>query len=204
MSGLTKPHDYVQKPISSYDGTGGNDDAQPIPAGDTFTLLDEADPGVITHVWMTIASGEMYHLKKLVLRAYWDGEESPSVTSFMVHAPSADRIATQEHETGAPGVAGLTLTFDAREIAFKDTPEGENCELDFLFIQRDHRGKQLAGEEKRAEVNVSTQKYGAFLQDGMLVTNHLELAEGATLLKIAVRDRRSGAMGSLSIPLLVK
>jgi Protein of unknown function (DUF2961) len=79
LSGLARPHDYVQKRISSYDRTGGNGDARPVPAGETLTLLDEAGPGVITHVWMTIASGESYHLKKLVLRAYWDGEATPSV-----------------------------------------------------------------------------------------------------------------------------
>jgi Protein of unknown function (DUF2961) len=79
LSGLTKPHDYIQKRISSYDRTGGNNDARPLPAGETLTLLDEAGPGVITHVWLTIASGETYHLKKLVLRAFWDGEQTPSI-----------------------------------------------------------------------------------------------------------------------------
>ncbi len=34
---------------------------------------------MITHVWITIASDEHYHLKKLVLRMYWDGESTPSV-----------------------------------------------------------------------------------------------------------------------------
>ncbi|HVJ07357.1 MAG TPA: glycoside hydrolase family 172 protein [Acidisarcina sp.] len=79
LSGLTKPHDYTQRRVSSYDRTGANADARPIPPGETLTLMDDAGPGVITHVWITIASGEMYHLKKLVLRAYWDGEASPSI-----------------------------------------------------------------------------------------------------------------------------
>ncbi|MGD0694842.1 MAG: glycoside hydrolase family 172 protein [Terriglobia bacterium] len=79
LSSLTEPHDYVQKRISSYDRTGGNEDYREIASGQTFTLLDEAGPGVITHVWITIASDEHYHLKKLVLRMYWDGESTPSV-----------------------------------------------------------------------------------------------------------------------------
>jgi hypothetical protein len=79
LSGLAKPHDYTQKRISSYDRSGGNADARPVPPGQTYTMLDESGPGVITHVWITIASGETYHLKKLVLRAYWDGEETPSI-----------------------------------------------------------------------------------------------------------------------------
>jgi hypothetical protein len=79
LSGLTQPHNYILKRISSYDRTGGNDDYRPLAAGETLTLLDEAGAGEISHVWITIASGEKFHLKKIVLRMYWDGENSPSV-----------------------------------------------------------------------------------------------------------------------------
>src|SRR5438552_2707469 len=79
LADLTAPHEYVQKRVSSYDRTGGNADYREIAVGQTFTLLDEAGPGAITHVWTTIASGEHYHLKKLVLRMYWDDESAPSV-----------------------------------------------------------------------------------------------------------------------------
>ncbi len=42
-------------------------------------LLDVPGPGVITHIWITIASPEELHLKKLVLRMTWDKESTPSV-----------------------------------------------------------------------------------------------------------------------------
>jgi hypothetical protein len=79
LSGLTLPHDYVQKRVSSYDRTGGNADFRQIAPGETLTLFNEAGPGTITHVWVTIATDEQFHLKKLVLRMYWDGEATPSV-----------------------------------------------------------------------------------------------------------------------------
>lgn len=79
LGALTQPHDYVQKRISSYDRSGGNADYRTIAPGETLTVVDEAGPGVITHVWFTLASDEMHHLKKLVLRMYWDGEVTPSV-----------------------------------------------------------------------------------------------------------------------------
>ena len=78
---LTFPHDYVQKRSSSYDRSGGNADARPIAPGETLTVLDDAGPGVLTHIWFTIASHEQLHLKRLVLRIYWDGESTPSVES---------------------------------------------------------------------------------------------------------------------------
>jgi len=79
LSGLTTPHDYLQKRISSYDRSGGNADSRQIAPGETLILLDEPGPGTITHIWITIADDEQFHLKKLVLRMYWDAEETPSV-----------------------------------------------------------------------------------------------------------------------------
>jgi hypothetical protein len=79
LSNLISPHTYVQKRASSYDRTGGNDDFRKIESGQTLTLLDESGPAIVTHVWITIASPEQFHLKKLVLRMYWDNESSPSV-----------------------------------------------------------------------------------------------------------------------------
>jgi len=76
---LIAPHDYVQKRVSSYDKTGGNADAIHIAPGATATLLDVDGPGLITHIWFTIASPEELHLKKIVLRMYWDEEPAPSV-----------------------------------------------------------------------------------------------------------------------------
>ncbi|MBZ5545485.1 MAG: DUF2961 domain-containing protein [Acidobacteriia bacterium] len=79
LTRLPEPHDYVLRRISSYDRSGGNEDYRKIPAGETLMLFDEPGPGTITHIWITLNSPEQYHLKKLVLRMYWDDEATPSV-----------------------------------------------------------------------------------------------------------------------------
>jgi hypothetical protein len=79
LSSLPQTKDYVQHRSSSYDRSGGNGDARQIAVGETLTLLDEAGPGLVSHVWVTIASDDPHHLKALVLRMYWDGEATPSV-----------------------------------------------------------------------------------------------------------------------------
>jgi hypothetical protein len=76
---LAQPHDYIQKRVSSYDRTGANADFREVAPGATLPLLDVPGPGVITHIWITIASPEDLHLKKLVLRMAWDDESTPSV-----------------------------------------------------------------------------------------------------------------------------
>ena len=79
LSDLPKPHDYLLKRSSSYDLSGGNADARPVTAGGAITVMDEAGPGEISHIWFTIADNENYHIKRIVLRMYWDGESTPSV-----------------------------------------------------------------------------------------------------------------------------
>lgn len=64
---------------SSYDRTGGNRDFVSVDAGGTAEVFRSDGPGVITHVWFTIATPAQHQLKELVLRMYWDGNEKPSV-----------------------------------------------------------------------------------------------------------------------------
>jgi len=64
---------------SSFDRTGGNRDAWNIPAGGTLEVFNAQGPGVITHIWFTIAARSNDHLKELVLRGYWDGNARPSI-----------------------------------------------------------------------------------------------------------------------------
>ena len=51
---------------------------QDVLPGGTVTLCDIAGPGVIRHIWVT-TRGEPVNLRSLVLRAYWDGQEHPSI-----------------------------------------------------------------------------------------------------------------------------
>jgi hypothetical protein len=76
---LTQPQDYVLKRVSSFDRSGGNADFRPIAPGQTLTILDADGPATLTHIWFTLASDESFHLKKLVLRMFWDHEATPSV-----------------------------------------------------------------------------------------------------------------------------
>jgi len=74
--------EYEARRESSYDRTGANDDGNwknPIRPGETRTIAELAGPGIIKHIWFTISSNEPYHLKKIVLRMYWDGWEEPAV-----------------------------------------------------------------------------------------------------------------------------
>src|SRR6266446_9561222 len=79
LTSLPQAMDYVQHRASSYDRSGANADFRTVAPGESLTLLDEPGPGLISHIWVTIATNDPDHLKALVLRIYWDGESSPSV-----------------------------------------------------------------------------------------------------------------------------
>src|SRR5689334_20363443 len=71
--------DYESLKQSSYDTTGGNSDRWPIAPGETREVFNAGGPGVVSHIWFTIAAPALYHLKELVLRMYWEGNAKPSV-----------------------------------------------------------------------------------------------------------------------------
>ncbi len=83
MDEIAKKRQGKRRRVSSYDPTGGNDDRKYIQPGDTFTLADLTGAGCIRHIWMTLANEgfqvEKYAHRKIVLRMYWDGEQTPSV-----------------------------------------------------------------------------------------------------------------------------
>jgi hypothetical protein len=70
---------YKTRRSSSWDRTGANRDAFPVDPGQELALLETTGAGAVTHLWFTIASPDPMHLKNLVLRAWWDGESTPSI-----------------------------------------------------------------------------------------------------------------------------
>lgn len=76
---LARLRSYRTRHESSWDRTGGNDDARPLEPGGSLTLFEATGAGMVTHLWFTIATEDTTHLKSMVLRAWWDGESTPSV-----------------------------------------------------------------------------------------------------------------------------
>jgi hypothetical protein len=76
---ITQQQSYTLHRASSADLSGANADSRTVPPGETSTVLDTDGPGLISHIWFTISDRESYHLKRIVLRIYWDGETTPSV-----------------------------------------------------------------------------------------------------------------------------
>lgn len=72
-----QPHQCLKQ--SSYDRIGGNADRWTIPAGGMQEIFNSNGPGIVTHIWFTVAARSSNHLKELVLRMFWDENAKPSV-----------------------------------------------------------------------------------------------------------------------------
>ncbi len=79
MLDITQKQTYTLHRATSKEVTNGGTDYRSINPGETRVILDANGPGLISHMWFTISDPEPYHLKRLVLRIYWDGETDPSV-----------------------------------------------------------------------------------------------------------------------------
>ena len=83
LSNIMMAKHSKRKRVSSYDRSGGNDDRYYIAPGEKKVIASIDGACIINHIWMTHQNGDFQEeknsLRKVVLRMYWDNEESPSV-----------------------------------------------------------------------------------------------------------------------------
>lgn len=108
-----KPGESERASSSDRDWRNGNADARPIAPGGTLVIADLKGPGVITHIWNTIAANERGYSRLLVLRMYWDGEDNPSV-----ECPIGDFFAIGH---------GVDAPFQSLPVCVTSDGRGRNC-----------------------------------------------------------------------------
>jgi hypothetical protein len=80
LDGLERLKNFESRRASSCNpNLSANGDARPIEPGATLTLGELEGPGIITHIWFTIAHEAKFYSRLMTLRVYWDGEKHPSV-----------------------------------------------------------------------------------------------------------------------------
>jgi len=81
LAGLAELRDFERDRLSSYDRTGGNHDFMVVRPHSTRSMGEIDGPGCVKHIWVTLTTfpDRTDPLRSIVLRMYWDGEESPSV-----------------------------------------------------------------------------------------------------------------------------
>jgi len=97
--------------------------------GETVTLCDVQGPGVVRHIWMTTAR-KREALLGLVLRAWWDGQEHPSIevpVGALFGLPRGEIVAFESAVHSVFDLAGMNLRLPmpfARRARMTLTNEG--------------------------------------------------------------------------------
>ena len=123
LSGLEKLKNFESRRASSSDPNwrNGNDDSRPIPPGGTLTVAELQGPGVIAHIWFTIAHRAKNYSRLMTLRMYWDGEKHPSV-----ECPIGDFFGVGH---------GIDKPFSSLPVRVTSLGRGRNCYWPMPFRQ---------------------------------------------------------------------
>jgi Protein of unknown function (DUF2961)/HEAT repeats len=79
-AGLANLKRYSAHRVSSDNpNPSSNDDSKRILPGETLVMADLSGPGLVTHLWVTVADNEFGWPRLLRLRVYYDGHKTPSV-----------------------------------------------------------------------------------------------------------------------------
>jgi hypothetical protein len=81
-------------------------------------------------------------------------------------------------------------------------PDGEiwTGEVDVFLVERDQRGKEFGRVNDTIAMRLKQATYEQLLKTGASYQHALTLSPKADMLRIVVRDARSGDLGSLTIP----
>ncbi len=78
--GLARLKDYSSARVSSGNRfVYSNDDSKRIMPGETLEIANLSGPGMVTHIWVTVAQNEFAWPRLLRFRVYYDGHKTPSV-----------------------------------------------------------------------------------------------------------------------------
>jgi VWFA-related protein len=119
-----------------------------------------------------------------------------------VDATAVGLQASLERDSGAPADARrLVLSIDGHALQFESRGANLAARMDLLVVQKNAEGKQIESTLDTFETTATPEKAPEVIQRGLVHRKALRLKPDAAILRVVVRNP-SGALGSLSIPLI--
>ncbi|QHW32886.1 DUF2961 domain-containing protein [Paenibacillus rhizovicinus] len=133
-------------------GRKGSACITPFKQGAVHTLLDREGTGIVRHIWCTIPPGNVAAMRGLIIRMYWDGQETPSVEAplgdFFGIAHGRQRNLVTDYVTmqDAKGFnCWIPMPFRTRARITIENDSGSDVEM--LFYQVDFTLGDVLDEE---------------------------------------------------------
>ncbi len=144
------------------------------------------------------ASSERTPSAKDLARATYDAMWSPL---------DASSIGLSAQIDPSPGVAlasRITALVDPLDLTFKQTPGRFNGSADVIIAQLTKRGKRIADKRETINLALKPETYQAIVKDGLRFTEDVKLGPETESIRLIVMDRGTGAVGTLTIPVLAQ
>jgi VWFA-related protein len=94
---------------------------------------------------------------------------------------------------------------DSSSVSFDEVENGlHHCNLDFMVAAISPDGKLIASDGHTVDARLKPDQYAQALRNGVPFSMQLSIAAGTYSLHLAVRDNRTGLLGTLAIPLTVE
>jgi len=116
--------------------------------------------------------------------------------TFRVHIPAPVPAARSQVQ--------IQFLVDAPAISFDALENGlHHCNLDFMIAAVSPEGKLIATDGHTVDARLKPDQFAQANQDGLPFQMQLTLPPGSYSLRLAVRDNRTGLIGSLTLPLVI-
>jgi VWFA-related protein len=125
-----------------------------------------------------------------------------SVDATMVYF---DSLVKPPEKIDAKNTVSVRIRVEPSTMSFSENGDKQQINLDFFVVAVGPDGKIVSNTGKTVDVALEPGQYQQVMKQGLMVPFELELAPGEYQIRMAVRDNRSGALGTLTAPLkLVK
>jgi VWFA-related protein len=112
-----------------------------------------------------------------------------------------DSMVSPPEKLGAKNTVSIRMRVEPSTISFTPNGDKRQVSLDFFVVAVGSDGKIVSNTGKTVDVALEPGQYEQVIKQGLLVPFELELAPGEYQIRMAVRDNRSGALGTVTAPL---
>jgi len=131
-----------------------------------------------------------------------NGYRQALLDAAMWNPIEATQLGLTAQFSGSRQAMACRLDIDPAEVSFQLTDDVSECGLDIWLVQFGPRDKYLKTAGHTANLRLKQSEYKSALETRTVsLTVPLELLPEAVLVRILVHDIRSGALGSISIPI---
>ncbi len=135
---------------------------------------------------------------KELARATYDAVWSP------LDASSIGLSAQIDPSPGVPLASRITMLVDPLDLTFKQTPGRLNGSADLIIAQLTKRGKRIADKRETINLALKPETYQAIVKDGLRLMEDVKLGPETESVRLVVVDRGTGAVGTLTMPVLAQ